>query len=182
VVAIKVPGKITHPLTVSARDESREIGILAWASGEPKAEFSFGFNRTRPLGRTRPKARVVSNSEQLRFKNSDIIEAGCPQMFDPIPPSFAEQSQTLDRLKDEMEQMKSLYDSARDAYELAKKRYEDPSEPLRSKMVMRDFTRERYKYALRRFNMFVLSGWSRHGGPDVEDPRDAGDNQIKNVV
>ena len=71
----------------------------------------------------------------------------------------AEQRETLERLRDEMEQAKALYDGARDAYELAKKQYADLSaKPLERASLVYDFTRQCYKCAIQRFNAFVLDG------------------------
>ena len=72
---------------------------------------------------------------------------------------FSEQSKTLERLRDEMEQAKVLYDAATKAYSQARKQSIDPSaKGLACAIILHDFTQENFRSALQRFTAFVMTG------------------------
>jgi hypothetical protein len=67
--------------------------------------------------------------------------------------------ETMNRLRDEMGGARVLYESAREAYNQAKKQSLYPSgKGLACATVLHDFSRENYRIALGRFRAFILTG------------------------
>ena len=81
-----------------------------------------------------------------------------------LTPNLSEQRETLERLREEMEQAKALHDGARDLYEQTKKKYDDdriptpPREGLQRVMRLYGHTMHSYRLALWRFNQYILNG------------------------
>jgi chromosome segregation ATPase len=78
---------------------------------------------------------------------------------------FSKQQAVLDRLEDEMGQAKSLYESAKEAYERLRKELEDEGpERLESKFEqarnMKAFLQSLYQNSVKRYNGYLLDNLS----------------------
>ena len=75
---------------------------------------------------------------------------------------LSKQKAILDRLGDELEQAKALYEGAKEAYEKAQKEYDAlspaPPQALKRMIEMHEFTLELYTLAVQRFNGYLLRG------------------------
>jgi len=74
---------------------------------------------------------------------------------------FSKQEAILERLRNEMEQAKVLYDGAKDLYDQAKKQHDNripnpPPEGLQRVIKMYDHTMQNYRIAVSRFNEYIL--------------------------
>jgi hypothetical protein len=73
------------------------------------------------------------------------------------------QSQTIDHLRDAVEQTKALYQSAKDEFNRAVEyqiRINGSPECLRSAKNVRNLTLRYYRQALKNFNGFILRGYA----------------------
>ena len=78
----------------------------------------------------------------------------------PVDGDFSRQQATLEKLRDEMEQAKALYDSAKEAYERLRKELghegTEPESKFQRALDTRDFLMSLYAESLKRYDEYLL--------------------------